>query len=173
MNEGSMLSDLKIVTEQLQFPEGPVVLSNGDVLVVEIKRGTLSRVTPDGEVFVEAYVGGGPNGAALGPHGDVFICNNGGFEWQEVDGITIPLHTPDSYEGGSIQRVNRATGEVNVLYTHCGDRPLYGLMISFLILLAVFTSVITVKRTQSTEPMAICIMRERTDPRLLVLLRGC
>jgi gluconolactonase len=126
MSEGSMLSDLKIVTEQLEFPEGPVVLSNGDVLVVEIKRGTLSRVTPDGEVFVEAYVGGGPNGAALGPHGDVFICNNGGFEWQEVDGITIPLHTPDSYEGGSIQRMNRATGEVNVLYTHCGDRPLYG-----------------------------------------------
>ena len=53
----------------LRFPEGPVVLPGGDVLVVEIHRGTLTRITPDGETNVVAEVGGGPNGAALGPDG--------------------------------------------------------------------------------------------------------
>jgi gluconolactonase len=63
----------------LLFPEGPVALDDGSVLLVEIARGTLSRVTTDGRVQVVADLGGGPNGAAIGPDGAVYICNNGGF----------------------------------------------------------------------------------------------
>ena len=44
-------------------------MSDGSVLLVEIKRGTLSRVTPDGTITVVAECGGGPNGAAIGPDG--------------------------------------------------------------------------------------------------------
>ena len=55
----------------LRFPEGPVALDDGSVLVVEIARGTLSRVSPDGAVDVVAETGGGPNGAAMGPDGQV------------------------------------------------------------------------------------------------------
>jgi gluconolactonase len=35
------MSDLKLelVTEGLQFPEGPVVMADGSVIVVEIPRG--------------------------------------------------------------------------------------------------------------------------------------
>ena len=51
----------------LQFPEGPVAMDDGSVLLVEIARGTLSRVTPGGRVQVVAQLGGGPNGAAIGP----------------------------------------------------------------------------------------------------------
>ena len=66
------------ITADLQFPEGPIALPDGSVLVVEIARGTLSRVTPKGRVEVVADLGGGPNGAAIGPDGAVYVCNNGG-----------------------------------------------------------------------------------------------
>ena len=37
---------MRTVATGLGFPEGPVALPNGDVLVVEIRRGTLTRVAP-------------------------------------------------------------------------------------------------------------------------------
>ena len=60
---------LREIATGLKFPEGPVALPDGDVLLVEIQRGTLSRVRPDGRVTVVAHTGGGPNGAAIGPDG--------------------------------------------------------------------------------------------------------
>ena len=62
----------------LRFPEGPVAMDDGSVLVVEIARGTLSRVTPDGAVEALAECGDGPNGAAIGPDGAIWITDNGG-----------------------------------------------------------------------------------------------
>ena len=59
-----MGDDVTIVASGLGFPEGPVVLPDGDVLVVEVRLGRLTRVHPDGELTVVAEVGGGPNGAA-------------------------------------------------------------------------------------------------------------
>ena len=63
------MSDFTLVTDGLEFPEGPIAMPDGSVLVVEIARGTLSRVR-DGEITVVAELGGGPNGAAIGPDGD-------------------------------------------------------------------------------------------------------
>ena len=60
----------------LQFPEGPIWCSDGSVLLVEIRRGTLTRVQPDGRTEVVAECGGGPNGAAVGPDGAIFITND-------------------------------------------------------------------------------------------------
>ena len=40
--------ELRLVAEGLQFPEGPVAMADGSVILVEIRRGTLTRVTPDG-----------------------------------------------------------------------------------------------------------------------------
>jgi gluconolactonase len=110
----------------LQFPEGPVWCSDGSVLVVEIRRGTLTRVMPDGRKEVVAECGGGPNGAAVGPDGAVYVTNNGGFEWHEVRGLVLPGEQPADYRGGSIQRVDPKTGRVETLYTRCGDVPLRG-----------------------------------------------
>jgi len=117
---------IEIVAEGLAFPEGPIAMRDGSVLVVEIQRGTLSRVSPDGTVDVVAETGGGPNGAAIGPDGAVYICNNGGFEWAEVNGLLIPGHKPHNYSGGSIQRVDLQTGVVTVLYDNCEGLPLNG-----------------------------------------------
>lgn len=103
----------------LRFPEGPIAFSDGSVVVCEIEAGRLSRVRPDGEVQVVADTGGGPNGAALGPDGAVYVCNNGGvFVWEEQLGLTVPGGPPpETWSGGSIQRVDLETGTVETLYT--------------------------------------------------------
>src|SRR3989454_8782118 len=77
------MPEMREITSGLQFPEGPIALADGSVLVVEIKRGTLTRVAPDGKQTIVATTGGGPNGAAIGPDGLVYVCNNGGFEWHD------------------------------------------------------------------------------------------
>lgn len=117
--------ELRTVAEGLRFPEGPVVSDDGSVLVVEIARGTLSRVAPDGGVSVVAECGGGPNGAAVGPDGAVWITNNGGcFEFMELGGLLLPGGVPSTWRGGCIQRVDRGTGSVEVVYDSCDGQPL-------------------------------------------------
>lgn len=117
--------EVRDVTTGLQFPEGPVALADGSTLVVEIRRGTLSRVGADGDITVVADLGGGPNGAAIGPDGACYVVNNGGFVWSTVGDLTIPLdiktHTnePPNFEGGWVNRVDLATGEHRVLYREC------------------------------------------------------
>ncbi|RVT39165.1 SMP-30/gluconolactonase/LRE family protein [Sphingobium algorifonticola] len=116
----------EVLATGLKFPEGPIPMADGSVLFVEIARGTLSRLTRDGNVEIVAETGGGPNGAAIGPDGKVYVCNNGGFEWHDVNGALLPGLTPADYAGGSIQRVDLATGVVETLYTHCNGERLKG-----------------------------------------------
>ena len=118
--------DMRVVTDGLRFPEGPVALPNGDVLVVEIAAGRLTRISPEGGRTVVAETGGGPNGAAVGPDGRVYVCNNGGFEWHDRDGRLFPLGRARDYAGGAIQRIDLATGAVETLYTECDGEPLKG-----------------------------------------------
>ena len=74
--------EYKILAENLKFPEGPIYMNDGSIILVEIARGTLSKVIEGGKVEVVAQLGGGPNGAAIGPDGQCYVCNNGGFEWE-------------------------------------------------------------------------------------------
>lgn len=116
----------QVLAEGLDFPEGPVAMPDGSVLVVEIAGGRLTRVRPGGEVETVAELGGGPNGAAIGPDGQCYVCNNGGFSWRTDDGFTRPTGEAPDYDGGSIQRVDLSTGAVETLYTECDGIPLYG-----------------------------------------------
>lgn len=119
--------DVTVITQGLAFPEGPVALSDGAVLVVEIQRGTLTRVAEDGTQSIVAELGGGPNGAALGPDGHCYICNNGGFEWHKGrDGRVFPGEQPANYTGGRIERVDLKTGAVETLYEACNGERLKG-----------------------------------------------
>src|SRR5438876_10774917 len=88
---GSAAMELRTLAEGLQFPEGPVALADGSVLLVEIAAGALTRIAPDGTRSVAANTGGGPNGAAVGPDGKGYVANNGGFEWHREDGHIRPL----------------------------------------------------------------------------------
>ena len=117
---------MDIVATGLRFPEGPIAMPDGSVLVVEIARGTLSRVTPDGRIEVVAEPGGGPNGAAIGPDGKCYVCNNGGFEWTERRGRIYPEDQAADYRTGRIERIDLDTGDVEVLYEAAGDVPLRG-----------------------------------------------
>lgn len=117
---------MELVTGGLKFPEGPIAMSDGSVILVEIARGTLTRVLPSGETEVVAQLGGGPNGAAMGPDGAIYVCNNGGFTWIEVGDLLIPGDEAPDYSGGRIERVDLETGKVTTLYTECDGNPLKG-----------------------------------------------
>jgi gluconolactonase len=121
------VAKIREITSGLRAPEGPVALKDGSVLVVELKGGALTRVAPDGKKEVVAEVEGAPNGAAIGPDGKVYICNNGGLIFAEISGHTLPIPgLPPSYRGGSIQRVDLASGKVETVYTECNGHPLRG-----------------------------------------------
>lgn len=118
-------TDFTMITDQLAYPEGPVYLSDGNVLVVDIKNETLDKISPKGDVTTIAKVSGGPNGLAIGPDKHAYICNCGGFQWMP---IPIPstkqtLHIggdqPENYQGGKINKVDLTSGDVTTLYTHC------------------------------------------------------
>ena len=117
---------LRIVTEGLRFPEGPIAMPDGSVLVVEIEAGRLTRVQADGVRRTVATLGGGPNGAAIGPDGHCYVCNNGGFDWVEDAHGLRPTGQAGNYSGGRIERVDLASGQVQVLYTHGPNGPLRG-----------------------------------------------
>jgi gluconolactonase len=125
-----MSTPIRELASGLQFPEGPVAMADGSVILVEIRRGTLSRVTPEGKVEVVAELGGGPNGAAVGPDGAIYVCNNGGFTWTRLGDLHIPLdlktgsNEPPDFAGGWIERVDVGTGESTVLYRDCNGHLL-------------------------------------------------
>lgn len=117
---------IEIIAEGLEFPEGPVFMPDGSVILVEIKGERLTRIYADGSKETVAEMPGGPNGAALGPDGRIYVCNNGGFEWREVLGQTISGDAPPDYRGGSIQAVDPESGKVETLYTEVDGARLSG-----------------------------------------------
>jgi len=117
---------LKQIASGLRFPEGPVAMDDGSVILVEIERQTLSRVTPDGKVQVIATLGGGPNGAAMGPGGKIYVTNNGGLKFMVRPGKMFPIGQADDYTRGSIQIVEPLTGKFETLYDACDGQRLRG-----------------------------------------------
>lgn len=122
------MTQFRKITDGLRFPEGPIAMPDGSVVLVEIERGTLTRVLPDGTKEVIAETGGGPNGAAIGPDGACYICNNGGFKWSfdAASGGMRPVGQADDYVTGRIERVDMETGKVERLYDNCDGHRLSG-----------------------------------------------
>jgi gluconolactonase len=124
--------ELRDVAIGLEFPEGPVSLADGSLLLVQIKAGLLSRVLPDGTVSTVADLGGGPNSVAIGPDGGAYVCNNGGFRWSEMGDWLLPMdlltgaNEAPGFDGGWIERVDLETGDSTVLYRECDGHRLRG-----------------------------------------------
>jgi len=113
---------MKLVTDGLQFPEGPVITADGSILLVEIRRGTLTRVLSGGRHEIVARLGGGPNGAAIGPDGAVYVCNDGGLDFVAIGPVSVPTFQPADYVTGSIQRV--VGSSFSSLYSQCNEQHL-------------------------------------------------
>jgi gluconolactonase len=120
------VADFTEIASDLRFPEGPIAMDDGSVVLVELFGGRITRVASDGTRATVAEVPGGPNGAAIGPDGALYLCNNGGcFTPVEMAGLLLPgPFDPGRYIGGRIQRVDLVTGEVTDLYTECDGNPL-------------------------------------------------
>ena len=114
------------ITTGLQFPEGPVAMPDGSVILTELFASRLTRVAADGSKTTVAEINGSPNGLAVGPDGALYLCNNGNaFTPINAGGLLYPGPFDESkYIGGRIQRVDIATGTVTDLYTHCGTTAL-------------------------------------------------
>ena len=116
------------LTRDLHFPEGPICMPDGSVILVEIASANLTRVLDTGRKEIICEVGGGPNGAAIGPDGACYVCNNGGFEWEKdrKTGGLRPIGSADSYVTGRIERIDLTTGKLERIYDKCGDHKLNG-----------------------------------------------
>ncbi|HEX4694855.1 SMP-30/gluconolactonase/LRE family protein [Sphingomonas sp.] len=110
------MAEIEIVTDGLRFPEGPVAMADGSIILVEIAAGRITRVRPDGSKEMVAEPGGGPNGLAIGPDCKLYCCNNGGFNYVEANGYLAPHGQADDYSGGRIERIDIESGAVETLY---------------------------------------------------------
>jgi gluconolactonase len=120
--------DLLIITGGLAFPEGPIMMEDGSVVVVEIADGCLTRVAPDDTKEVIARTGGGPNGLATGPDGAIYICNNGGLSWHESEHGLLPERFVEfgSHKLARIERFDPKTGGLEILYPVSPGAPMNG-----------------------------------------------
>ena len=123
-------SSITILSSNLKYPEGPIHCSDGSIMLVEIMGEQLSIVPPEGGASKKiADLPGGPNGAAVGSDGKIYICNDGGFEWIPIPDATNPIiwvpgNQPPKgkYLGGKLQKVDTSNGQVTKLFTECTER---------------------------------------------------
>jgi gluconolactonase len=92
---------IRTVATGLRFPEGPSLLDDGSIAVVEMQGESVARVASDGAVSVLGDLGGGPNGSVLGSDGAVYVSNNGGLSV----GRGGFWHAPREFDG-RVQKVD-------------------------------------------------------------------
>jgi gluconolactonase len=115
---------VRVLASGLRFPEHPVALADGSVLVCEVAGGRLTRVYPEGRTATVAVVGGSPSGAAIGPDGAVYVCAAGPRAWREVDGLLFPGAPESEAADGTIHRIDLERGTTEALYRDVGGHRL-------------------------------------------------
>ena len=117
------MPEVKILASDLGFPEGPVWMADGSVILGEISGKKVTRVAPDGSKTEIGRAGGGPNGVATGPDGALYVCNNGGAVYETTPSFLSTGPATD-YKGGSIQRIDPKTGETKTIYAEVNGHKL-------------------------------------------------
>lgn len=119
----SRVVDVRVLTDGLFFPEGPVACEDGSMLLTEVEGQRLTRVSAEGKKTCIAHLTGGPAGMAIGPDGRAYVCNNGGMHFHRR-GDTVAVGHAIEGRTGWIEAVDLSTGAVQRLYDHCGEFPL-------------------------------------------------
>ena len=70
-----MAASPKRFASGFEFVEGPAFNRDGELFVVNVKGGYVSRVSPRGKVSVFVNTNGAPNGAKFDAHGHLFVCD--------------------------------------------------------------------------------------------------
>jgi gluconolactonase len=58
-----------------KFPEGPAFDRNGNLFVVDVDTGAISKISPKGQVKIFINTGGAPNGAKFHANGDLYVAD--------------------------------------------------------------------------------------------------
>lgn len=117
---------MDIIATGLAFPEAPLLLPGGDLLVAEVATGRVVRIEPTGRCETLLQVGGAVNGMALGPEGWIYACDNGrGFLWgRDPAGHLIATGPNPDWQGGAILRFRTDGSGLETFYRAADGAPL-------------------------------------------------
>ncbi|MEE2851823.1 MAG: SMP-30/gluconolactonase/LRE family protein [Actinomycetota bacterium] len=124
------MSGSRCLVDGLAFPESPLALDDGSVVVSEMAAGRITRVRPDGVTETVAETGGGPNGLARLADGRLVVCQNGGSTFglgpwpYDFDGCATlfrPVGPPDEPVVPALQLVD-PSGYVSTLTAEFSTR---------------------------------------------------
>ena len=118
----------RVMATGLRFPEGPVALPDGSRAGGGDRAPVgLTRVLPDGALEGRRTGSAAvPTARPSAPTGTATSATTAASLARRDDGLTRPTGQAEDYTGGSIERVDLATGTVETLYTHCDGVQLRG-----------------------------------------------
>jgi gluconolactonase len=98
----------------LKFPEGPAFDRNGNLFVVNVDTGDISKITPEGQVKTFVNTGGVPNGAKFHANGDLYVAdrNKGIIAVSPKGNLQIVI---DNYQG------KKFNGPNDLVFDSTGD----------------------------------------------------
>ena len=121
------MANVRVIATDLEFPEGPVVMPDGSVVLVEIRGRRLTRVWPDGRKRWSRKSPAAPMARRSAPTAKSYVCNNGGFSWIPTRNTLMPgPPSAAEYIGGSVQRVDLQSGKIQTVVDKCGEHLLKG-----------------------------------------------
>jgi gluconolactonase len=66
---------VSLFAKGFRFPEGPAFDRKGNLFVVNIDTGDISKISPEGQVKTFVNTGGAPNGAKFHANGDLYVAD--------------------------------------------------------------------------------------------------
>ena len=118
------MSELRILAHDLKFPEGPVAIDDGSVILGEIAGGTVTRVTPDGKVTGRRNAGGGPNGLAIGPDGALYCLQQRRQPLRRDGELSVDRAGRRTTSAARSSASTRDAARRSMLYTQCDGHQL-------------------------------------------------
>jgi gluconolactonase len=110
-----------IFAEGFNFPEGPAFDREGNLCLVNLKGGYISRIDPAGQTDIFAYTGtatglaeSAPNGSTFHPNGDLYVADSGRKAILAIAATRQVRVVCDNYQGEPFQAPN------DLCFDRCG-----------------------------------------------------